>query len=80
MKWIFSIWLNLFVEFVKLIIEVFEIGKEIFVGDGSLVIMNIGDNLIVVLNIIINIRCLVSGVLILVVSWIKDGVVIFLGM
>lgn len=55
-----------------------EVGDEfwwdIFIGDGSLVIMNIGDNVIVVLNIIIIIRCLISGVLILVVIWLKDGV------
>lgn len=55
-----------------------EVGNEfwwdIFIGDGSLVIMNIGDNVIVVLNIIIIIRCLISGVLILVVIWLKDGV------
>lgn len=55
-------------------IDVFKIGEDILVGDGSFVMMNVGDNVIVFLNIIVIIRCLVSGVLILSVIWKKNGV------
>lgn len=55
-------------------IDVFKIGEDILVGDGSFVMMNVGDNVIVFLNIIVIIRCLVSGVLILCVIWKKNGV------
>ncbi|XP_068741513.1 hemicentin-1-like isoform X2 [Montipora capricornis] len=68
------------VEPVKPTIEVSETGKEIPVGDGSPVTMNIGDNLTAASNITITIRCPVSGVPTPAVSWTKDGVAISPGM
>ena len=61
-------------------IEVTETRKEIPVGDGSPVTMNIGDNVTAVSNTTITIRCPVSGVPTPSVIWTKDGVKIALGM
>ena len=55
-------------------IEVLETGREIPVGDGSPVTMNIGDNVTAASNTTITIRCPVSGVPTPAVTWEKDGV------
>ena len=55
-------------------IQVPETGREIPVGDGSLVTMNIGDNVTAASNTNITIRCPVSGVPTPSVTWTKDGV------
>jgi len=55
-------------------IEVPEPGREIPVGDGSPVTMNIGDNVTAASNTTITIRCPVSGVPTPSVTWTKDGV------
>ena len=55
-------------------IEVPESGREIPVGDGSPVTMNIGDNVTAASNTTITIRCPVSGVPTPSVTWEKDGV------
>ena len=55
-------------------IEVPEPGREIPVGDGSPVTMNIGDNVTAASNTTITIRCPVSGVPTPSVTWKKDGV------
>jgi len=60
-------------------IEVPESGKEIPVGDGSPVTMNIGDNVTAASNTTINVRCPVSGVPAPSVTWTKDGVQIIPG-
>ena len=54
-------------------IEVPEFGREITVGDGSPVTMNIGDNVTAASNTTITIRCPVSGVPTPSVTWTKDG-------
>ena len=54
-------------------IEVPESGQDIPVGDGSLVTMNIGDNVTAASNTTITIRCPVSGVPTPSVIWTKDG-------
>jgi len=56
-----------------------EPGREIPVGDGSPVSMNIGDNVTAASNITISIRCPVSGVPTPVVTWQKDGVPVTAG-
>ena len=55
-------------------IEVPETGRNIPVGDGSPVTMNVGDNVTAASNTTITIRCPVSGVPTPVVTWEKDGV------
>ena len=62
------------IEPVKPVIEVPEPGREIPFGDGSLVTMNIGDNVTAASNTTITIRCPVSGVPTPVVTWNKDDV------
>ena len=54
-------------------IEVPESGREIPVGDGSPVTMNIGDNVTAASNTTITIRCPVSGIPTPSVTWEKDG-------
>ena len=54
-------------------IEVPKSGREIPVGDGSPVTMNIGDNVTAASNTTITIRCPVSGVPTPFVTWTKDG-------
>jgi len=54
-------------------IKVPEPGREIPVGDGSPVTMNIGDNVTAASNTTIIIRCPVSGVPTPAVTWQKDG-------
>ena len=56
-----------------------EPGREIPVGDGSPVTMNIGDNVTAASNTTIFIRCPVSGVPVPVVTWQKDGVPVTAG-
>ena len=58
---------------VKPVIEVPKPGRDIPVGDGSPVTMNIGDNVTAASNTTITIRCPVSGVPTPVVTWEKDG-------
>ena len=58
---------------VQPVIEVPESGREIPVGDGSPVTMNIGDNVTAASNTTITIRCPVSGVPTPSVTWEKDG-------
>ena len=53
-------------------IAVHESGREIPVGDGSPVTMNIGDNVTAASNTTIAIRCPVSGVPTPSVTWTKD--------
>ena len=60
-------------------IEVPESGKDIPVGDGSPVTMNIGDNVTAASNTSITIKCPVSGVPTPSVIWTKDEVEITLG-
>ena len=55
-------------------IEVPEPGRDIPFGDGSLVTMNIGDNVTAASNTKITISCPVSGIPTPVVTWTKDGV------
>ena len=55
-------------------IEVPESRREVPVGDGSPVTMNIGDNVTAASNTTITIRCPVSGVPAPSVNWLKDGV------
>ena len=55
-------------------IEVPETGREIPVGDGSPVTMNVGDNVTAASTTTIIIRCPVSGVPTPAVTWEKDGV------
>ena len=58
---------------VKPVIEVPESARDIPVGDGSPVTMNIGDNVTAASNTTITIRCPVSGVPTPSVTWTKDG-------
>ena len=58
-------------------IEVPETGREIPIGNGSPVTMNVGDNVTAASNTTIIIRCSVSGVPTPVVTWEKDGVQVF---
>ena len=55
-------------------IKVPESGQNIPVGDGSPVIMNIGDNVTAASNTTITIRCPVSGVPTPSVTWTRDGI------
>ena len=55
-------------------IEVPETGREIPVGDGSPVTMNVGDNVTAASSTTITIRCPVSGVPTPSVIWTKDEV------
>ena len=55
-------------------IEVPDTGRDIPVGDGSPVTMNIGDNVTAASNTTITIRCPVSGVPTPSVTWTKRGV------
>lgn len=59
---------------VKPVIEVPEPGREIPIGDGSPVTMNIGDNVTAASNTTITIRCPISGVPTPSVTWFKDAV------
>ena len=63
----------------KPIIEVPESGREIPIGDGSPVTMNVGDNVTAASNATITIRCPVSGVPTPAVTWQKDGVQVIEG-
>ena len=54
-------------------IDVPESGRDIPVGDGSPVTMNIGDNVTAASNTTITIKCPVSGVPTPSVTWTKDG-------
>ena len=54
-------------------------GRDIPVGDGSPVTMNVGDNVTAASNTTITIRCPVSGVPIPAVTWQKDGVPLIAG-
>ena len=56
------------------VIEVPDTRREIPVGNGSPVAVNIGDNVTAALNTTITIKCPVSGVPTPSVSWLKDGV------
>ena len=57
----------------KPVINVPEYGKEIFIGDGSPVTMNVGDNVTAASNTTITIKCPVSGVPTPSATWQKDG-------
>jgi len=59
-------------------IEIPETGRDIPVGDGSPVTMNVGDNVTAASNTTIIIRCPVSGVPKPVITWQKDGVQVVL--
>lgn len=61
------------------VIKVPETGREIPVGNGSPVAVNIGDNVTAALNTTITIKCPVSGVPTPSVTWLKDGVQIMEG-
>ena len=61
---------------VKPVIEVPKPGRDIPVGDGSPVTMNIGDNVTSASNTTITIRCPVSGVPTPAVTWEKDSVLV----
>ena len=60
-------------------IKLSEPAREIPVGDGSPVTMNIGDNVTAASNTTITIRCPVSGVPTPAVTWQKDGVPVIRG-
>ena len=62
-----------FVESISPTIDFSRPGKDIPVGDGSPVTMNIGDNVTAASNTTITIRCPVSGVPTPAVTWTKDG-------
>ena len=55
-------------------IEFPDTGREIPIGDGSPVTMNIGDNVTAASNTTIIIRCPVSGIPTPAVTWEKEGV------
>ena len=57
-------------------IEVPKTGRDIPVGDGSPVTMNVGDNVTAASNTTITIRCPVSGVPTPAVTWERDGVLV----
>ena len=61
---------------VEPVIEVPKPGRDIPVGDGSPVTMNVGDNVTAASNTTITIRCPVSGVPTPVITWEKDGVLV----
>ena len=63
----------------KPMIAVSGTGRVIPVGDGSPVIMDVGDNVTAVSNTTITIRCPVRGVPPPTVTWEKDGVLILEG-
>ena len=58
---------------VKPVIEVPKPGRDIPVGDGSPVTINIGDNVTAASNTTITIRCPITGIPTPVVTWEKDG-------
>ena len=58
----------------KPMIAVSGTGRVIPVGDGSPVIMDVGDNVTAVSNTTITIRCPISGVPTPTVTWLKDNV------
>ena len=60
-------------------IQVSEPGREIPVGDGSPVTINIGDNVTAASNTTITIKCTATGVPTPSVTWTKDGVKIVPG-
>ena len=60
-------------------IKLSEPAREIPLGDGSPVTMNIGDNVTAASNITITIRCPASGVPTPAVTWQKDGVPVIAG-
>lgn len=60
-------------------IQVSEPGREIPVGDGSSVTINIGDNVTAASNTTITIKCTATGVPTPSVTWTKDGVKIVPG-
>ena len=57
-------------------IEVSKPGRDIPIGDGSPVAMNIGDNVTAASNTTITIRCPVSGVPTPAITWERDGVLL----
>ena len=60
-------------------IEINKTSQEIPVGDGTPVIIKVGDNVTVASNTTITIRCPVRGVPLPTVTWEKDGVLILEG-
>ncbi|KAJ7365773.1 hypothetical protein OS493_002490 [Desmophyllum pertusum] len=64
---------------IKPVIDVPKTGREIPVGDGSPVTMNVGDNVTAASNSTITMRCPVSGVPTPAVTWHKDGVQVLEG-
>ena len=64
---------HFFAEPTKPTINVPRPGKKIPIGDGSPVIMNIGDNVTAASDTTITIRCPVSGVPTPSITWTKDG-------
>lgn len=61
----------------KPVFDVPEIGREIPMGDGSPVMINVGDNVTAASNTTITIRCPVSGIPTPTVTWEKSGVLLF---
>ena len=80
-KGFFNFTHNLFIpkEPAKPVIKVPESGKDIPIGDGSPVTMNVGDNVTAASNTTITIRCPVSGVPTPAVTWERDGVQVIKG-
>ena len=58
----------------KPVINVPDVGRDILMGDGSLVKMNVGDNVTAASNTTITIRCPVSGVPKPSVTWQRNGI------